>query len=181
MRAPSQRQGLPVLLLATGLAVTCLSVSPGKAAPDEKAAPEKASTTAPPTTANFKVETLHGRLVWLGEALERRFKIESDADAAETTIVLETTDGRLVPLVKDFRSRGFWLDPRLRGIDVEMEVRRFDKLPAVQVVRWYAIREGRKYELDYWCDICAIPMYELKTCDCCQGEIRLGERPVEKQ
>jgi hypothetical protein len=83
--------------------------------------------------------------------------------------------------VKDFRSRGFWLDPRLRNIDVEMEVRRFDKLPAVQIVRWYAIREGRKYELDYWCDICAIPMYELKTCDCCQGEIRLRERPVEKQ
>ena len=148
---------------------------------DEKGAPEKASTTVAPTSVHFKVETLHGRLVWLGEALERLFKIESDADAAEAAIVLETTDGRLVPLVKDFRSRGFWLDPRLRGIDVEMDVRRFEKLPAVQVVRWYAIREGRKYELDYWCDICAIPMYELKTCDCCQGEIRLRERPVEKQ
>ena len=106
-------------------------------------------------------------------AVKRRYNIESDADAAESEIVLETADGRLVPLVKDFRSRGFWRDPRLRGIDVELEIRRFDKSPAVQIVRWFAIRQGRKYELDYWCDICAIPMYELKTCDCCQGEIRL--------
>ena len=181
MRVPSQRHGLSTLLLATSLGLACFSVTAGTAVSGEDDAKESASNTAPPTNANFKVETLHGKLVWMGEALERLFKIESDADAAETAVVLETTDGRLVPLVKDFRSRGFWLDSRLRNIDVEMEVRRFDKLPAVQIVRWYAIRAGRKYELDYWCDICAIPMYELKTCDCCQGEIRLRERPVEKQ
>ncbi|HVU87218.1 MAG TPA: hypothetical protein VHD36_07850 [Pirellulales bacterium] len=175
MRALFQHRLWPALLLAAGLGTLCLSATSG-----EELAVDKSSNTDPAASKDFTVETLHGRLVWLGEALARLYKIESDADAAETSIVLETTDGRLVPLVKDFRSRGFWLDPRLRGIDVEMEVRRFDKSPAVQVVRWYAIRQGRKYELDYWCDICAIPMYELKTCDCCQGEIRLRERPVEK-
>ena len=81
-----------------------------------------------------------------------------------------------MPLVKDFHSRGFWRDPRLRADEVEFVVRRYEQSPAVQLVRWFAIRKGRKYELDYWCDICAIPMYELKTCDCCQGEIRLRER-----
>jgi len=127
----------------------------------------------------YVTETLHGRLVWLGEALDRRFGIESDADAAQTQIALETSAGDLVPLVKDFRTRGFWLDERLRASEVEMVVRRYEKLPAVQMVRWYVVRKGRKYELDYWCDICAIPMYELKTCDCCQGEIRLRERPAD--
>ncbi len=175
MRALCQRRWLAASLLAFGLGMTC----PCTLAVGEEATAEPSSKPAQ-AQPNFTVETLHGRLAWLGEALERLFQIESDADAAETAIVLETTDGRLVPLVKDFRSRGFWLDPRLRGIDVEIEVRRFEKSPAVQVVRWYAIREGRKYELDYWCDICAIPMYELKTCDCCQGEIRLRERLVEK-
>src|SRR5689334_15980668 len=114
MRPLFQRRGLPALLLATGLGLACFSGAACGVASGEENAQEKASDTAPAVGANFKVETLHGRLVWLGEALERLFKIESDADAAETAIVLETTDGRLVPLVKDFRSRGFWLDPRLR-------------------------------------------------------------------
>lgn len=133
------------------------------------------------TEKTYTTETLRGQIVWMAEALRRRYGIESDADAAESQIALETTDGRLVPIVKDFRTRGFWLDLRLRGFDVEFVVRRYEQSPAVQLVRWYAIRKGRKYELDYWCDICAIPMYELKTCDCCQGEIRLRERLVEDE
>ena len=115
-----------------------------------------------------------------GRGAERRFRIETDADAAETVAALETNDGRLYPIVKDVRGRGFWLDQRLRGIDVELVVRCYEGSPAVQIVRWYAIREGRKYELDYWCDTCAIPIYELKTCDCCQGETRLRERLAEE-
>ncbi len=42
---------------------------------------------------------------------------------------------------------------------------------AVQVIRVYSLRkvplqEEGKFELDYWCDICAIPMYELKAMNC---------------
>ena len=128
----------------------------------------------------YTTESLRGRIVWMAEALKRRFGIESDLDAAETVIALETGDGRLYQIVKDARGRGFWLDPRLRGIDVELVVRRYEGSPAVQIVRWYKLRDGRKYELDYWCDICAIPMYELKSCDCCQGETRLRERLPEE-
>jgi hypothetical protein len=178
-----------VVVLSTGAAALCAATSEGdeKADPapaaDKPAAADAAGSTDKDSAKSapaYTVQMLQGRLVWMGEALARLHKIESDADAAETQIALETKDGRLVPIVKDFRSRGFWLDPRLRQGDVELEVRRYDKTPAVQIVRWYAIRQGRKYELDYWCDICAIPMYELKTCDCCQGEIRLRERPVDE-
>ena len=118
--------------------------------------------------------------MWMGEALKRRFGIESDADAAETQAAIETVDGELFPIVKDIRGRGFWIDPRLRALDYELVVRRFEHSPAVQIVRVYTIKQGHKYELDYWCDICAIPMYELKDCECCQGPTRLREREVEK-
>ncbi len=158
-------------LRLAALLTLCVATATGAACADE---PEQTTASKP----GFTTETLHGRLVWLGAALGRRFGIETDADAERTQIALETTGGELVPLVKDFRTRGFWLDERLRADDVEMVVRRYDQLPAVQMVRWYVVRKGRKYELDYWCDICAIPMYELKTCDCCQGEIRLRERPA---
>jgi hypothetical protein len=198
MRSGSCYRWLLVVVLSTGTTALCVTTAlRGTAARgDEKAAPAPAADKPAATDAAsaagsadkdsaksappYTVQMLQGRLVWMGEALARLHKIESDADAAETQIALETKDGQLVPIVKDFRSRGFWLDPRLRQSDVELEVRHYDKTPAVQIVRWYAIRQGRKYELDYWCDICAIPMYELKTCDCCQGEIRLRERAVDE-
>lgn len=129
----------------------------------------------------YRTESLRGRGVWLAEAMKRRYGVESDPDAAQTSVALETDDGQLLPIVKDFRGRGFYSDPKLREIDLELLVRRYPGAPAVQVVRVYSLHDGGKYELDYWCDVCSIPMYELKECECCQGPIRIRERLVEKR
>jgi hypothetical protein len=153
------------------------TVEPVDAAPPATADKQDAKAKAEPKHTN---ETLRGRIVWLGEALKERYGIESDADAAQSQIALATTDGRLVPIVKDNRGRGFWIDPRLRDFDLELTVRRYEGSPVVQIVRVYSIREGRAYELDYWCDTCSIPMYELKDCECCQGPTRFRERLVDK-
>ena len=39
--------------------------------------------------------------------------------------------------------------------------------------------KGQRMYTDYWCDICSIPMYEIKPCDCCQQPIRLRFRIQE--
>jgi hypothetical protein len=49
----------------------------------------------------------------------------------------------------------------------------------VQVIRVRKHTPEGLRELDYWCDICAIRMYILKDCECCQGPTRLREEPVE--
>ncbi|MGE0608586.1 MAG: hypothetical protein AB7O62_15935 [Pirellulales bacterium] len=122
--------------------------------------------------------SLRGKVVYLAEALQRRFGIETDADAVRQQVALETDEGELYPIVKDARGRGFLLDDRLRDVEMELLVRRHIGSPVVQVIRVYTIKPDGRYELDYWCDICAIPMYELKQCECCQGPIRLRERPA---
>lgn len=123
--------------------------------------------------------SLRGRVVWLDEAMKRRFGVETDPDAVHQSVALETAEGKIYPIIKDARGRGFLLDARWRDIDMELLVRRFEAAPLVQIIRVYTLKQGRKYELDYWCDICAIPMYELKECECCQGPIRIRERLVE--
>ena len=82
-------------------------------------------------------------------------------------------------MAKDFRGRGFCLDPRIRDLEMEQLVRKYEGSPVVQVIRVYTIKPEGRFELDYWCDICSIPMYELKACECCQGETRLRERKVD--
>jgi hypothetical protein len=153
-----------VILLAT----CCFAQPPAK--------PEPAKPF--PKYAN---RTLKGRVVWLNEALSRKFGIKTVPEAAERGLALESPDGVLHPLVEDSRGRAFRADERLRGIDLELLVRQYEGSPQVQVIQVHALKKSGKYEIDYWCDICSIAMYELKPCDCCQGPIELRERKVEEK
>jgi hypothetical protein len=129
-------------------------------------------------TASPRTVTERGRVVWLAEAMERKHGVTSVPEANDRVLALETVDGRLLPLVEDVRGRGFRRDERLRKMDLEIEARAFPDSPFLQVIRLYELKEGHKYELDYWCEICAIAMYELKPCDCCQAPIELRRREV---
>jgi hypothetical protein len=153
-----------VLLLAA-----CIAAASDEAAPSLEA--EKKYTT----------ESLTGKVVWLADALKDRYGINSDDDVAHAVVALQTAGGELHPILKDARGRAFHTDERLRGIDVELLVRRYCGSPMVQIVRVYTLKPDGKYDLDYWCDVCSIAMYELKPCECCQGTTRLRERLVEKR
>lgn len=130
--------------------------------------------------AEFKLETLRGRVVFLAEALEKRLGVASVPEAKERTLALETAGGELIPLVEDVRGRAFRRDERLRKPEMELLVRRYTGAPAVQIIRVFEVAEDGRYEVDYWCEICAIAMYELKECECCQGPIELRRRKTEQ-
>lgn len=125
---------------------------------------------------SFQMATLRGRVVFLADALKERFGVETVSEARQHTLAIATVDGQLIPIVEDVRGRAFRRDERLRKMDLELLVRRYVGSPAVQVIGMYELRDDGKYEVDYWCDICAISMLELKPCDCCQGPIELRKR-----
>ena len=127
----------------------------------------------------FELATLRGRVVYQNEALAEKYGIGTVEEAKERTLALQTADGTLVPLVEDVRGRAFRVDERLRKAEVELLVRRYAGSPAVQVIRVFEVAKDGKFELDYWCDICAIAMFELKPCDCCQGDTVLRRRKAE--
>lgn len=170
-------------LTVSAFVLTMASAEPPTPGPTPKSkdAPAAKDKSANKPAAKYKTESLRGKIVWLAEALRRRHGLRLDADAEQSLVALETPQGELVPLMKTDRGRGFWKDERLRGIDMELFVRRYEGSPLVQVIRVYSIKNEKKYELDYWCDVCAIPMFELKACECCQGAIRIRERLVEEK
>lgn len=150
------------------------------------ASPAGGEDAPPPDPADAKVispkattQRVRGQVVWMAEALKRKYGIAVDADVQNSQVALETEVGKLLPIVKDARGRAFHKDERWRGIEMELEVRRYEGSPLIQIIRTYTLHEGRPFLLDYWCDICAIPMYELKECECCQGPIRIRERKVD--
>jgi hypothetical protein len=140
------------------------------------------ASALPESSQNERFETLwlRGQVDWLADVLKRRFDVQTVDEARQRTLALETADGEVYPLVEDIRGRGFRRDERLRNIPLEVFVRKYRGSPALQVIRVLEIRKDGKYVVDYWCDICAIEMYELKPCDCCQGAIELRHRKISR-
>ena len=141
---------------------------------------EQGGATKNPVAARaYTTETVHGRVVWLDEALKRLYDVTTEAEAAETAVVLEMADGRLLPIVPDVRGRAFMVDARLRNVELELLVRRYAGVPMIQVIRMFRTTPEGRFEIDYWCDVCAIPMFILKACECCQGPTRIREQKVD--
>jgi len=134
---------------------------------------------AEPSQTKPESNILRGRVVWAAEVLEKR-GARSVPEAEQRTLALETAAGELIPILEDVRGRGFRSDERLRQMDLELLVRKLPKSPFVQIIGVYQWDGKRKLEIDYWCQVCAIAMVELKPCDCCQGETELRKRRVSE-
>jgi hypothetical protein len=187
---------LPLAILMVALAGTAwLSLHSdeprGASKPQGRRAPETTSATeaSPPKEKEAGDDEPHddtvvktvvsGKVLSLGEALKQR-GIKSYAEEVKGQVVLVTRSGDLVPIVPDWRGRAFYQDERLRNRPVDLVVNRRAGVPWVQVLSIYTFDEkGVRNVTDYWCDICAIPMYEIKDCECCQGPTRLRFRPQE--
>lgn len=167
-------------LASTALVVAVLyAVTPATSA-DHPTKSESAAVTAAPkgpaaasgTESEIAKELFSGKVVLLVEALKRR-GIKANSEMKDQ-VVLETDNGELWPLVSDWRGRAFFQDERLRDRQVELVVRRHPGVPYLQVLMVFTFnKQGEREYTDYWCDICSIPMYEIKACDCCQAPIRL--------
>jgi len=168
MSMPRQLACLVVAASLTGLAGAKLLLAE-PAAPSEKPAAARKYTT----------EIIKGKVVWLSDALQRHYGVRTEVAAEKSAVVLEMAGGRLAPLVPDTRGWAFTVDERLRDVDLELLVRRYEGSPYAQVIRVLERKDDGLYEIDYWCDICAIPMFILKPCECCQGETRLREQKLD--
>ena len=127
----------------------------------------------------FQVTSVRGHVVWFADALEQ-VGIGTVADARDRTLAIQTDDGRIIPMIETLRARAFRVDERLREMHVELIVRQYKRTPALSVLKILQIEDGKKYRIDYWCDVCAIVMYESGPCSCCQDDNRLRRTPLGK-
>ncbi len=145
------------------------------------AANQPESTTTDASESDFRIELIRGKVVWLADALESEFGISTVPEVRENSLAILTDSGELVPIVENLRGRAFRKDERLRSKEMEILARRYKKQPLIQILRIYEIQDGRRYEVDYWCDVCAIIMFETGPCSCCQAENRLRKTLVENE
>ncbi len=165
---------LVVLFVGTAAGQTALpddekGISPrAKQSSEIKADRKKDNTSSKPP----QKQLFTGKVVNLQDALKRR-GIFSEIEF-KNQVVLETPKGALIPIVPDWRGRAFFQDKRLQNRKVDLVGYLKKGTPYLQVLMVFTYNEkGERQYTDYWCDICSIPMYEIKPCDCCQAPIRL--------
>ena len=172
-------QSLPSWAFSFVLAAAGLAWTSDASYSDDKTKQEPAANTKPAVPATPQRQLFKGKVVFAADALKRR-GVKVYADDLKSQVVLETPTGELLPILPDWRGRAFHQDERLRERDVELVGFRREGLPYLNVLSVYTFDEKRTRQYtDYWCDICSIPMYEIKPCDCCQQEIRLRFQPQE--
>ena len=174
------RPAVVLLLLSVGLTLIGICRSAPLANDEPSKTSEPTATSRPPAkdTDGASKELFSGKVVILQDALKRR-GINS-FDEFKKQVVLETDSGELIPIVPDWRGRALFQDERLRDRRVDLVGARKKGVPYLQVLMIFVFDEkGTRQYMDYWCDVCSIPMYEIKPCDCCQGDIRLRLQPQE--
>jgi hypothetical protein len=146
---------------------------------EKKEESKKASDNAVGVADEPVKSIVSGKVIPLVEALKQR-GIKTYSEEIKEQFVLVTRTGEILPIVPDWRGRAFYQDERLRNRPVDLVVNRRKGVPWLQVLSIYVFDENEvRSVMDYWCDICAIPMYEIKECECCQGPTRLRLRPQE--
>lgn len=175
-----------ILVLSSALTIAAAFEPPAKKAKQDSASPKsesfdgKAGEAANADKPVPPRQLFRGQVVLAQAALKKRgIKV---AEELKNQAVFETATGELIPIAADWRGRAFYQDERLRDRPIEVIGYRQEGIPYLQILTIYVLnkdKDGQREEMDYWCEICSIPMFEIKDCECCQGPILLRLRPAK--
>jgi len=127
---------------------------------------------APEKPVEIKVR---GEVVCLAEEVQRLHGVQIPP-VHEHLIGIRAEDGRLFTLLKTSTSAFLFTDSRFRGRSLVLTGRTFPPSGLLEVTRTDWIREGKVYEVYYWCEVCSIRTMDPGPCACCQGPVELRER-----
>ena|SRR5438874_2004635 len=104
---------------------------------------------------------------------------KAGAKSDDRGVALVADDGTTYPLVEDGASKMLFLDSRLRDRPVRLTALPVSGTKKLRVVLVQTVKDGRVYDVDYWCGVCQISLNYPGSCVCCGDETELRERPAK--
>jgi len=96
----------------------------------------------------------------------------------KNTIVFKTEAGVVYHLYRNERSEALFADPALLSKTLILKGRVDPKTDLFEVTgNLHSLRDGKRYELYYYCDTCSIKSSEPGLCMCCREDVKLVEKP----
>ena len=85
-------------------------------------------------------------------------------------------DGRLYKLSATDAMTEMFTDIRVRQRELQITARLFSG-ERVEIIKVQSIKEGKLYDLFYFCEVCNITAYAPGPCPCCRNELEFRETP----
>ncbi len=124
-----------------------------------------------------KPSTFTGKVVLVKDLTEKS-GVKLDRDTSPFLVAL-VVDGKAYLILKDDGGRRFFKDEKLLNREYRITGRLVGGT-MLQVLSVQSLKNGKPYDIYYWCDICAIRRNEKKDCECCGGPMELREVPINK-
>jgi len=121
---------------------------------------------------------LRGHIVSLDEQGRRTDKNNSqNSNDSPQRFGLESSDGSFYRFLSSDVMTEMFRDARVRAEELQITAlaRESDQ---IEIVKVRAIREGKLYDIFYYCEVCSITAYGPGPCMCCGKEYELRETPV---
>ncbi|MBO0720979.1 MAG: hypothetical protein J2P41_09160 [Blastocatellia bacterium] len=128
-----------------------------------------------------KTTSLRGRIVCLTEELQKPYRVIPDCDHRGHLYTLKSVDGTYYPLLPVDTAAAVWMDERYRQRELQLSGRVFKEGSFFEVFRFQSWREGKLYDLYYFCDVCMISAHKPGPCECCHAPVEFRETLSEDQ
>ena len=130
-----------------------------------------------PQSAAAKKEpvVLRGHIVCLDEAGKPLAAALCDGPARSFGLL--TNDGRLRVFSAADESTAMFTDARVRRRELQITAQIVDK-DQLEIVSVQAVRDGKLYDIYYFCELCNIRAYTPGLCPCCRNEMEFRETPA---
>jgi hypothetical protein len=93
--------------------------------------------------------------------------------------VLEGSDGKTYTFAPSDPMIGMFADTRVRERDLQITAS-LSGANQLEVLRVQSIRNGKLYDLYYFCNICNITAYSPGPCPCCRRDLEFKEVPASE-
>jgi hypothetical protein len=126
-----------------------------------------------PGADSLQLSVIRGRIVCLDS--RDRGEVVGCTDAANNFGLL-STDGKLYRFLSTDSSTAMFTDQRVRRRDLQITAKPLagNKLEIVTV---QSVREGKLYDIYYFCELCNVRAYAPGPCPCCRNELEFRETP----
>lgn len=135
------------------------------------------ASAAPPAPAPVeKAQPIDGKIVPLVDALK---KLGAKPDADTAGVALVAPNGAVYTLVKDAKTRLLFLDKQLLNREVRLTAKVLPGTFVLHVEKVQTIKNGKVFDVDYWCEECQLAATEPGACKCCGADTALRELPAK--
>lgn len=138
------------------------------------------SLAAEPNSINLQVEghklaVIRGRAVCL-DAGGREVESLFGCNETGRRLGFASKDGRLYKFLPTDTMTPVFTDARVRQRELQLTAR-LHAGDLLEIIKVQSVKEGKLYDIYYYCDVCSITAYTPGLCPCCRNELEFRETP----